>query len=100
MITFIFALNQFQFARSQCYYPNGDLAKNSRPCDITNDALTVCCEAGYNCLENKVCQSDEDTNSTTVELGDLERGSCTDKTWKAPGCPKFCYGMYFVNLLN
>lgn len=73
---------------SSCYWPNGDLVSNDRPCDPSS-SVSPCCARGSTCLSSGVCQF------TDQKVTKLMRGSCTDKTWTATKCPRFCYGEFY-----
>ena len=62
-----------------CYYPNGDVAKDSKPCS----SGVMCCPDTWDCLSNGLCQ--------LRNAGYFGRYSCTDKSWSQDsGCPQFC----------
>ncbi|KAK4156103.1 hypothetical protein C8A00DRAFT_12915 [Chaetomidium leptoderma] len=74
----------FAQSQRQCYYPNGDAIPADRACD-SDAEHSACCGAppfGVACISNGLCKSLD---------GTLSRGSCTDPTFMAPECPKFCY---------
>lgn len=80
------ALALVQGALSQtCYYPNGAEAKGEKPC-ASGDG-SACCPDKWACLDNGLCYYEPDNL--------YGRYSCTDKDWKAEGCPSnLCtYGM-------
>jgi len=64
-----------------CFYPDGSQAQSDYACNLTAEH-SFCCAIGYNCLDNKICVAEE--------YSDWNRGSCTDKTWNSPDCPRFC----------
>ena len=65
-----------------CYFPNGVIAPTDYACNPSAN-VSPCCGFDMICLDNKICQSIS---------GDNFRGTCTDQTWKSPGCPQFCTG--------
>ena len=70
LLTAIFGLSSYVLAA--CYYPNGNIGD-----DIScNESVgeTFCCGAGWACLSNKLCWSDNT----------YARGSCTDQTCMKP----------------
>jgi hypothetical protein len=77
-----------------CFYPDGSTAQSDFACNLTAEH-SFCCAVGYNCLENKIC--------VAVGESDWNRGSCTDKSWNSPECPRFCMdfrqngGSFIVN---
>jgi hypothetical protein len=77
-----------------CYYPDGSTAQSDFACNLTAEH-SFCCAVGYNCLENKIC--------VAVGESTWNRGSCTDKSWNSPECPRFCMdfrqngGSFIVN---
>jgi len=73
-----------------CYYPDGSLAPNDRPCSITasEQSPSTCCGIGYACLNNTICQQTSATPCCDTDL--YIRGSCTDSTWSSNACPNFC----------
>ncbi|KAI9167932.1 hypothetical protein HJFPF1_04073 [Paramyrothecium foliicola] len=71
--------------QAACYYPNGDVAQNDRPCR-DDTAHSACCAHGYVCLSNGICQATELRQPNRK----LARGSCTDKDWRSSDCPAFC----------
>ena len=50
---------------------------------------TFCCGPGYTCLSNGLCMQDNETHDG-LSANTYVRGSCTDQTWRAAGCPSFC----------
>ena len=62
-----------------CFFPDGTLA-NHIPCS-SNDRLSACCDSDDYCLSNGLC---------LTSTFNLNRGSCTDSTWKAPECTTLC----------
>jgi hypothetical protein len=64
-----------------CFYPDGSQAQSDYACNLTAEH-SFCCAIGYNCLDNKICVAEG--------YSDWNRGSCTDKTWNSPDCPRFC----------
>lgn len=71
-----------------CYFPNGRLVEDT-PCNA--GAGAACCGIGYACLSNGLCQL---TAVRASDAGDdwatFVRGSCTDRSWSSPNCPKEC----------
>ncbi|KAL5117291.1 hypothetical protein ACEQ8H_004850 [Pleosporales sp. CAS-2024a] len=62
-----------------CYYPNGDAAPGTeKPCS-SDKAGSACCPDTWECLGNGLCHNPNANLSG--------RYSCTDQSWKAPGCP-------------
>ena len=70
------------FANCQsCYYPNGDPSKeNDIPCSSSSGS--ACCPSGWKCLDNGLCYLDNQKY--------FGRYTCTDQSWKSPGCPNIC----------
>ncbi|KAH6617179.1 hypothetical protein F5144DRAFT_385379 [Chaetomium tenue] len=69
----------------KCYYPGGVEAPGDLPCD-TEAENSPCCAGGKiagACLANKLCLAKGNPDW-------YARGSCTDPTFEAPECPKFC----------
>lgn len=68
----------------KCYYPNGNEAPE-KPCSSAQGS--ACCPDKWACLDNGLCYYEPDNL--------YGRYSCTDKSWKAEGCPSnLCtYGM-------
>lgn len=63
---------------TDCYYPDGSDAKEI-PCP---DPVSLsCCPANAHCLTNGLCWDSRNI---------LFRGSCRDRSWDDPNCPKFC----------
>lgn len=71
-----------------CYNPNGSIS-NDRPCNSSAD-VSVCCEDGFVCTENKLCQPMGWYDGSDGNPLQLIRGTCTDKTWKSGNCPGHC----------
>ena len=63
-----------------CYASNGIALPDYGSCGDGTDA-SICCAAGQICLSNGLC---------AVQLGVFYSGGCTDKSYKATVCPKFC----------
>jgi hypothetical protein len=66
-----------------CFYPDGSQAQSDHACNLTAE-VSFCCAIGDNCLDNKLCVTKSDDPQP------YNRGSCTDKTWNSPECPRFC----------
>jgi hypothetical protein len=66
-----------------CFYPDGSQAQSDHACHLTSE-FSFCCAIGDNCLDNKLCVTKSDDPQP------YNRGSCTDKTWNSPECPRFC----------
>ena len=68
---------------STCYYPNGDIAPNYKPCSSTEDgSISVCCELSTSvCTTKGLCFGSD---------GYMYRGGCTDQSWKSESCPSVC----------
>lgn len=62
-----------------CYWPDGSTAADQTVC--SSGTQSACCPSGSACTSNGLCYN----------LGYLQRGSCTDKTWGSSACPKYCY---------
>ncbi|KAF2820337.1 hypothetical protein CC86DRAFT_119762 [Ophiobolus disseminans] len=70
-------LTQVAQAQSQCYYPNGNPAPSSeQPCSTKEGS--ACCPFTFECLDNGLCRNPANNYYGTY--------SCTDKSWKSPGC--------------
>jgi hypothetical protein len=65
-----------------CYWPDGSIAGVHVPC---NPAATysACCSFADYCLSNSLCF---DAGANNI----LSRGSCTDPTFQAQECPRYC----------
>lgn len=65
----------------KCYVPNGDEIPDT-PCSPTSsNQASACCSPHHTCLSNGLClQADMTVN----------RGSCTDQTWKSSRCAQWC----------
>lgn len=72
--------------QAQCWFPDGSLAKDDQPCYPDRSDSFCCGTRGQTCSDDKLCLG-------LVGFGtpSYNRGSCTDRTWKSPECPKFCY---------
>ncbi|KAF2785542.1 hypothetical protein K505DRAFT_369081 [Melanomma pulvis-pyrius CBS 109.77] len=71
-----FALAIHTAVAQQCYYPNGSEAPE-KPCSSAEGS--ACCPDKWECLDNGLCHYPPDKL--------FGRYSCTDKSWKAEGCP-------------
>lgn len=83
------------FAALPCYFPDQTtIAPIQVPCNSsasnTTSSASACCRDTPNtyCLSNGLCLSN----------GQTYRGSCTDKTWGAEGCPKDCVDREFLDI--
>ena len=66
----------------KCYWPNGNEASGDTPCSTTSsDQASACCSPNGACISNGLCFNADMT---------LNRGSCTDQTWKSKGCASWC----------
>ena len=76
-----------------CYNPQhrpGLESDNYRPCwSGTSDGYSVCCPQGWICSNNLLCVYTR-TGQKQVPHATLQRGLCTDKTFKSRNCPQFC----------
>ncbi|KAL2044752.1 hypothetical protein N7G274_002527 [Stereocaulon virgatum] len=63
-----------------CYLNNGATSAALGPCNVT-EGVSLCCATGDNCLTNGLC---------ATSTGVIYQGGCTDSTYKATICPKFC----------
>ena len=83
-LAFILAFTSAVIAQI-CYYPDGITeALSDRPCNVLASGQgSTCCKAAAICLDNGLCYNQQST-------GLMERGTCTDKTWGSPHCPKIC----------
>ena len=73
-------------ARSDCYWPSGDVDGTNTPCLVANNVQSgTCCAPNDLCLDNHLCRH-QNTDGTNYSY----RGSCTDPTWSLGGCPNFC----------
>ena len=77
------------YARGQCYYPGGDLAKDDRPCN-QYAYTSLCCSSGYTCFDNALCIATADTGVPGLKLGLASRGTCTNPLWNQTACGNFC----------
>lgn len=76
-----------QRSHATCWFPNGNVAGDDTPCtdlNVTGDGYVPCCGPGRTCLPDRLCSSIPGEDSF------LSRGSCTDKSWTDPNCPKAC----------
>ena len=82
---FCFLSQATKVTEKQCFYPNGVVAKDSHPCDLTAEENT-CCSSGLGnvCLSNKLCANGD---------GHVVRGACTDANWLSPACAYYCMSM-------
>ncbi|KAL4894191.1 hypothetical protein BDV59DRAFT_176010 [Aspergillus ambiguus] len=89
LFIFLFLLQVITRASAQlCYNPNGSIS-NDRPCNSTAE-VSVCCEDGFVCTENKLCQPMGWYDGSDGNPLQLIRSTCTDKTWKSGSCPGHC----------
>ncbi|KAI9825885.1 MAG: hypothetical protein M1832_000826 [Thelocarpon impressellum] len=81
LLAFVIILpsNFAQDTRS-CFFPNGGVSDNDRPCGTDGSAHSACCAQDAYCLSNGLCSNGHI----------LSRGSCTDLTWASPACTAFC----------
>ena len=61
--------------------PNAVFLPNYGPCSPPTGGVSLCCEIGQTCLTNGLCVS---------QSGVYYSGGCTDSTYQAAICPKFC----------
>ena len=54
---------------------------NYGPCNLQAGNISLCCEVGQTCLTNGLCMT---------QSGSFYNGGCTDNTYQAAICPKFC----------
>ena len=88
LLTILFPLAAISL--KNCYFPDGTAAPNDVPCNPTWDE-SACCGSGWDCLDNgTLCIPSKDDPST---VGDMARGTCTDRDWLSHACPSFCVGM-------
>ena len=66
--------------RQQCYFPDGTPANDDFPCIDNASGASACCGAGGVCLTNGLC----------FDGRGLNRGSCTDQTWRSNQCAQYC----------
>ncbi|EEP79395.1 predicted protein [Uncinocarpus reesii 1704] len=67
-----------------CYFPDGSEAKRDVPCK--SNGATFCCRYNDICMSNGICMGVGDQPYV------MSRGTCTDREWKAEGCPSVCRG--------
>ncbi|KAF5484965.1 hypothetical protein CGCS363_v014952 [Colletotrichum siamense] len=67
-----------------CYFPDGSVDQGGIECPrIGDNAVVACCrKSNHYCLDNGLCL---EPNAWT-----MYRNSCTDKNFRAAGCPKIC----------
>ncbi|KAF4870901.1 hypothetical protein CGCSCA1_v009908 [Colletotrichum siamense] len=67
-----------------CYFPDGSVDQGGIECPkIGENAVVACCrKSNHYCLDNGLCL---EPNAWT-----MYRNSCTDKNFRAAGCPKIC----------
>ena len=63
-----------------CYANDSIILPDYGPCN-TSGRTTFCCVQGQICLSNGLCGT---------ELGTFYNGGCTDESYKAAICPRFC----------
>jgi hypothetical protein len=90
---FLLSLHFFTVFSSTCYYPDKSIASNDLPC--TNSTVSACCASDSYCLDNGLCITDMVLN----------RGSCTDQTWKSAECAQYCQDcmiplLFFLSVLS
>ena len=73
-------------AQKSCYYPDGTLASDHRPC-LPSQEHSACCAVNNSqgadyCLSSGLCLG--------RGYGFMWRNSCTDVTWRHMSCPSFC----------
>src|SRR3954467_8039917 len=81
LFTLILSHLDASLAFTQCYYPDGSIPTDYvwEPC--TGSQYSSCCipSEGDICQDNGLCYF--------PPLGNLFRGTCTDRTWNDPACP-------------
>lgn len=82
----LFLMISAQASARDCYFPNGQLARDGIPCSEYEGA---CCPLNLMCFSNGMCLSPID--------GSFQRHLCTDKTWEAQKCPNFCLNREYAN---
>ncbi|KAJ9315226.1 hypothetical protein DTO271D3_4393 [Paecilomyces variotii] len=85
--SFILDITTFVSA-TLCYTPDGTLTSD-QPCNLTAPA-SVCCEQGFYCTSNRLCQPANWWNGVNGNPLQFIRGTCTDKTWASPECGSHC----------
>lgn len=83
-----FLLDIVSVSATLCYTPDGTLSSD-QPCNLTASA-SVCCEQGFYCTSNGLCQPANWWNGVNGNPLQFIRGTCTDKTWAAPECGSHC----------
>ena len=78
-ISFLTFWNSYTSSTTMCYYPDGSDASTETPCP--EPASSSCCPGKSSCLTNGLCWDSRNF---------MFRGSCRDKSWTDPNCPKFC----------
>ncbi|KAE8381874.1 hypothetical protein BDV26DRAFT_254789 [Aspergillus bertholletiae] len=71
-----------------CYTPDGTIS-NDVPCNTTA-SVSVCCQEGFICTSNLLCQPQGWWDGTDGNPLQFIRGTCTDKSWSSPLCPGRC----------
>ncbi len=66
-------LSQSSLAMSECYFPDGTVAKSDAQCDNTKSESHCCSTDGEACLSGNLCWVAADASTNT--------GTCTDSTW-------------------
>ena len=61
--------------------PNTVFLPNYGPCNPQAGSISLCCEIGQTCLTNGLC---------VTPSGVYYNGGCTDRTYEAAVCPKYC----------
>ncbi|KAF9734893.1 hypothetical protein PMIN06_008303 [Paraphaeosphaeria minitans] len=89
---------------AECYANNGSLYANTAatyvPCNLTaveNGGHSSCCAIGDLCMTNGLCM---EPSNEAKGANHYWRNGCTDKTWKDPSCPNFCWGEEEPNHYN
>lgn len=87
-ITFVPIIYSCLVYADPCYFPDGTLATGHTPCGSAKNS--TCCDTGYACLSNHLCQYTKDAPGSKARKYQFLRESCTDQTHTSPECPRFC----------
>lgn len=90
LLLVLFSIAPPAISAASCYFPDGSPSPDI-PCKASA-SISVCCGAGYACLDNNLCSLVDDIGVAKTRANQYIRGSCTDPTWASGRCPLFCLG--------
>ena len=67
-----------------CYYPNGSIAPDDRPCNASAQQ-SACCPQEDACMNNGLC-----FGASSQRPNVLSRNTCTDSNFQDDACPQYC----------